>query len=93
MDFFVLPVSVHEILLIEKRPQIGQEHLFSMMQAINSDTALSENMLSERIFTIDRNEKTLRYITDGKEVEVACQFCDKVYTFSPDEVSSWTHQD
>ncbi|MCR5058500.1 MAG: DUF5688 family protein [Clostridiales bacterium] len=70
MDFFVLPVSVHEILLIEKRPQIGQEHLFSMMQAINSDTALSENMLSERIFTIDRNEKTLRYITDGKEVEL-----------------------
>ncbi len=30
---------------------------------------------------------------DGKEVEVACQFCDKVYRFSPDEVSSWTHRD
>ncbi len=70
MDFFVLPVSVHEILLIEKRPQIGQENLFAMMQAINSDKALSENMLSERIFSIDRNEKTLRYISDGKELEL-----------------------
>lgn len=70
MDFFVLPVSVHEILLIEKRPQIGQEHLFAMMQAINSDKALSDNMLSERIFTLDRTEKTLRNITDGHELEL-----------------------
>ena len=28
---------------------------------------------------------------DEKEVEVRCQFCDAVYTFSPDEVASWTH--
>ena len=30
---------------------------------------------------------------DGKEVEVSCQFCDKVYAFSPDEVAAWTHRD
>ena len=27
---------------------------------------------------------------DGKEVEVRCQFCDEVYTFTPEEVSSWS---
>ena len=30
---------------------------------------------------------------DGKEVEVRCQFCDAVYTFSPDEVASWTREE
>ena len=30
---------------------------------------------------------------DGKEVEVRCQFCDAVYTFSPEEVAAWAHQE
>ncbi|MBQ7737404.1 MAG: Hsp33 family molecular chaperone HslO [Oscillospiraceae bacterium] len=30
---------------------------------------------------------------DGREVEVKCQFCDKVYTFPPEEVASWRHED
>ncbi len=30
---------------------------------------------------------------DGKEVEVRCQFCDAVYTFSPEEVASWSETD
>ena len=31
--------------------------------------------------------------SDGKEVEVRCQFCDAVYTFSPDEVASWAKEE
>ncbi len=31
--------------------------------------------------------------SDNREIEVRCQFCDAVYTFSPDEVSGWTHED
>ncbi len=30
---------------------------------------------------------------DGKEVEVRCQFCDAVYTFPPEEVAAWTHEE
>lgn len=30
---------------------------------------------------------------DGKEVEVRCQFCDAVYSFSPEEVASWSETD
>jgi molecular chaperone Hsp33 len=30
---------------------------------------------------------------DGREVEVRCQFCDAVYTFSPEEVASWSGGD
>lgn len=30
---------------------------------------------------------------DGKEVEVRCQFCDAVYTFSPEEVAAWRHEE
>ena len=31
--------------------------------------------------------------SDNREIEVRCQFCDAVYTFPPDEVSGWTHED
>ena len=31
--------------------------------------------------------------SDNTEIEVRCQFCDAVYTFSPDEVSGWTHEE
>ena len=31
--------------------------------------------------------------SDGKEVEVRCQFCDAVYTFSPDEVAGWAKEE
>ena len=30
--------------------------------------------------------------SDGKEVEVRCQFCDAVYTFPPEEVAAWRRQ-
>lgn len=30
---------------------------------------------------------------DGKEVEVRCQFCDAVYTFSPEEVAAWSEKE
>lgn len=30
---------------------------------------------------------------DGKEVEVKCQFCDKVYVFSPEEVAAWGREE
>ncbi|MBQ7737926.1 MAG: Hsp33 family molecular chaperone HslO [Oscillospiraceae bacterium] len=29
--------------------------------------------------------------SDGREVEVRCQFCDAVYTFPPEEVAAWRH--
>ncbi len=29
---------------------------------------------------------------DGKEVEVRCQFCDRVYAFPPEEVAAWRRQ-
>ena len=40
------------------------------------------------------SEKDLQELrSDGREVEVRCQFCDAVYTFPPEEVASWTHRD
>ena len=48
----------------------------SRERVLRAVTSLSEEELSE-----------LR--ADGKEVEVRCQFCDRVYTFPPEEVASW----
>ena len=39
-------------------------------------------------------EEDLRELrSGGQEVEARCQFCDAVYTFSPEEVASWVRPD
>ena len=64
---------------ITERVSVVYECKCSRERVINAVRSLSAEDLEE-----------LR--TDGKEVEVRCQFCDAVYTFSPDEVASWSEE-
>ena len=67
-DFYVLPVSVHEVLLIEKLDEVDPNLIKSMLESINSDHAANDEILSEQIFVLDRNDKYLRSGEDGKTV-------------------------
>ncbi len=67
-DFYILPVSVHEVLLIEKKKGVGEEMLIGMLQAINQDKSLSENMLSEEVFYLDREQGKIQYLVGEKEL-------------------------
>ena len=31
-------------------------------------------------------------VSEGKDVDVSCQFCDTVYTFTPDDISDLLEQ-
>ena len=67
-DFYVLPVSVHEFLLIEKREGMEDGLLVDMLHSINSDRNLCGNMLSEEVFFLQRDKNCISYLTDGREL-------------------------
>lgn len=47
----------------------------------------SRDRVSEAVVAIGP-EDLREMISDGKDISVSCQFCDRVYTFSPDELQS-----
>lgn len=68
MDFYILPVSVHEVLMIEYRNDISHEFLYSMLSSINSDQDLADNMMSESVYLLHRDSKKIVNISDNKEI-------------------------
>lgn len=68
MDFYLLPVSIHEVLLIEYRDDISHDFLYGMLKSINSDQGLAENMMSEDVYLLNRSNTNLINIADGKEI-------------------------
>ena len=42
--------------------------LIGMLQAINQDKSLSENMLSEEVFYLDREQGKIQYLVGEKEL-------------------------
>lgn len=64
-DLFVMPVSIHEALLIEYRDDISREFLYGMLSSINSDHAVQDNVLSYDVFLLKRGNSELTYVSDG----------------------------
>ena len=73
-DFYVLPVSVHEVLLIQKKKNIVDDMLFCMLQGINSDENLADNMLSDEVLYLSRESDNIEYLLGGKEVVMVDPF-------------------
>lgn len=67
-DYYVLPVSVHEVLLIQKKEGIVDDMLLGMLHGINSDKNLADNMLSEEVFYLDRKSENIKYLLGDKEL-------------------------
>ncbi len=71
MDFYVMPVSTHEILLIERREEMENEVILEMLKSINSDERLVDNMLSEEVYRLDRQDDRIRSLYSNEEVIMA----------------------
>ena len=67
-DFYILPVSMHEALLIEYKEDLSKEFLFGMLHSINTDKGLSDSMISDEVYLLRRNQENLINISDGKEI-------------------------
>lgn len=52
--FYILPSSVHELLIVPKSLEMNPKELGEMVRAINQSEVAKEDQLSDRVYTYDR---------------------------------------
>ena len=55
-NFYILPSSVHEILLLAERPEMEAEDLREMVRCVNREEVSREEWLSENVYYYDREK-------------------------------------
>lgn len=58
-DYFVLPSSVHEVIIIPKGNSVGQDELTLMVQDVNATQLKDDEVLSNHAYLYSRNENVL----------------------------------
>lgn len=54
-DFYILPSSVHEVLLLSKESGARRSDLNRMIQDINASQVAEEEILSDHVYILDRD--------------------------------------
>jgi len=67
-DFYVMPVSIHEALMIEYVEDISKEFLFEMLNSINQDHPVRDDVLSFEVFLLKRESREMTYVSDGRKL-------------------------
>ncbi len=60
-DFYVLPSSIHEVIVMPKRFDVGRDSLDEMIQQINDEHLSEEDVLSDHAYFYDCTTKRLLY--------------------------------
>ena len=63
--FYILPSSVHELLIVPKSPEMDPKELGNMVRAINQSEVAKEDQLSDRIYTYDREAGRVRQVSES----------------------------
>jgi len=58
-DFYVLPSSVHEVIVVPMTDEISLEHLESMVKEVNANELSPEDKLSDNVYAYDSKEHEL----------------------------------
>lgn len=58
-NYYVLPSSVHEVIVIPERAALGKEELSAIVAEINRTQVEAEEILSDRAYYYDRKERRL----------------------------------
>lgn len=72
--FYILPSSIHELLIVPKSPEIDPKELGEMVRAVNRAEVAKEEQLSDRVYEYDREAGTIRQVPESirqKEVREA----------------------
>lgn len=69
-DFFVLPVSIGEMLLIEYKDDISYDFLSEMLACINHDHVDKNLILSRQVLFLERAKNELTYLKDGQRLRI-----------------------
>lgn len=63
--FYILPSSIHELLVVPKSPDLDPKGLGEMVREINRSEVAKEDQLSDRVYTYDRDAKTIRQVPES----------------------------
>lgn len=66
-DFFVLPSSIHEVLLMPYRESVDSKELCSMVREINQAYVSAEDVLSDQVYLYRRDTGAFEYIAKNQE--------------------------
>jgi len=72
--FYILPSSIHELLIVPKSPEIDPRELGEMVRAVNRTEVAKEEQLSDRVYEYDREAGMIRQVPESirqKEVKEA----------------------
>ncbi len=64
-DLFILPSSVHEMILIPKRPDLNQSAFLDIVAEINHSQVPEEDVLADSVFFYNKKEDAL-YLLDNR---------------------------
>ena len=59
-NYYVLPSSLHEVLIVPENPEIGAEKLERTVRSINEEVVSKEEFLSNKVLFYDREKGQLR---------------------------------
>lgn len=63
--FYILPSSIHELLIVPKSPEIDPRELGEMVRAVNRAEVAKEEQLSDRVYEYDREAGTIRQVPES----------------------------
>lgn len=66
-DFYILPSSIHEVILMPKSPVIDVDELNCMVRDINKYVVDSRDVLSNNVYEYDEAEKQLKIVDPDRD--------------------------
>jgi len=66
-SFYILPSSVHEVLLLRNDEEVDIQEMESMVQEINAAIVSPEEQLSDRVYHYDAQEKVFELASDYEQ--------------------------
>lgn len=63
--FYILPSSIHELLIVPKSPELDPKELGEMVRTINRSEVAKEEQLSDRVYVYDREAGKIRQVPES----------------------------
>ncbi len=62
-DFYILPSSIHEVILVPASEDVNEQALLSLVREVNENSVTEEEWLSDNIYKYNRSEETIEMIS------------------------------
>ena len=58
-DLYILPSSIHEVILLPKLPIFEKNELVNMVREVNTEGVAADEILSDNVYEYNRNERLI----------------------------------